>query len=78
MPQQSRHADDPDGLHPAELLTRICGEFLEMPGMQLTPGQAARLWDVPERDAVAALEALTDRQCLARTDAGAYARRSGA
>ena len=30
----------------AELLARVRGEFLEMPGLQLAAAQAARLWDV--------------------------------
>jgi hypothetical protein len=79
MPQQPKHsADHPDELRPNELLARIRGEFLEMPGMRLTPGQAARLWHLSERAAVAALEALTEGGFLARTVAGTYARRSGA
>jgi len=37
-------------------LTRIRGEFLEMPGLHLTPGQARRLWGL---DALACDEALS-------------------
>ena len=60
MPEQSRHPDDPHR-QPTELLTRVRDEFLEMPGMHLTPGQAARLWHVTEEAAVAALKTLADR-----------------
>ena len=41
------------------LLTRIRGEFLEMPGLRLTSAQAARLWAVDRRTSEWILDGLT-------------------
>ena len=38
----SDHSDDPE--LESELLRRVVAEFLEMPGLQVTPEQARRLW----------------------------------
>ena len=56
----------------APLRHRIRSEFLEMPGLRLTPAQAARLWalDRPTSDRV--LGDLTSAGFLVRTRAGAY------
>jgi len=56
----------------APLLHRVRSEFLEMPGLRLTPAQAARLWalDRPTSDRV--LDGLTSVGFLARTRNGAY------
>jgi hypothetical protein len=61
-----------------EVLQRIQGEFLEMPGLRLTPAQARRLWGL-ERDVCdALLGALVDAKFLARTRDGAFIRMEGA
>ena len=56
------------------LLQRICGEFLEMPGLQLTLRQAQRLWNVDKTTCVALLEFLVRRHFLYRTARGNYVR----
>lgn len=58
----------------AELLARVRCEFLEMPGLRLTPAQAARLWDVDVETARALLAALADTRFLAQYRDGSYAR----
>ena len=51
------------------LLTRVHGEYIEMPGMQLTVAQASRLWDVKPERAVRALELLVATTFLRRVGA---------
>ena len=53
------------------LLTRIRGEFLEMPGLRLTSAQAARLWAVDRRTSDWILDGLTAAGFL-RNREGAY------
>jgi hypothetical protein len=61
-----------------EVLQRIQGEFVEMPGLRLTPAQAQRLWGL-ERDVCdAMLGALVDAKFLAQTRDGAFIRMDGA
>ena len=61
-----------------EALQRIQGEFVEMPGLRLTPAQAQRLWGL-ERDVCdALLGALVDAKFLAETRDGAFVRMEGA
>jgi hypothetical protein len=61
-----------------EVLQRIQGEYLEMPGLRLTPAQAQRLWGL-ERDVCdALLGALVDAKFLAQTRDGAFVRMEGA
>ena len=56
------------------LLTRIKAEFLEMPGLHLTPWQAQRLWGLDARACDEALNALVEGAFLHRTSSGAYSR----
>ena len=61
-----------------DVLQRIQGEYVEMPGLRLTPAQAQRLWGL-ERDVCdALLGALVDAKFLAQTRDGAYVRLEGA
>jgi hypothetical protein len=61
-----------------EVLQRIQGEFIEMPGLRLTAAQAQRLWGL-ERDVCdALLGALVDARFLTRTRDGAFMRLEGA
>ncbi len=61
-----------------DVLQRIQGEYVEMPGLRLTAAQAQRLWDL-ERDVCnALLGALVDAKFLARTRDGAFVRTEGA
>ena len=61
-----------------EVLQRIQGEFVEMPGLRLTAAQARRLWGL-ERDVCdGLLGALVDAKFLAQTRDGAFVRVDGA
>ena len=57
-----------------ELLRRVQGEFLEMPGLRLTETQAGRLWGVDAATCSAVLGALIDAGFLFRTRDGAFMR----
>ena len=54
------------------LLTRIRGEFLEMPGLRLTAAQAARLWAIDHGTSEWILDGLTTGGFLLRNRQGAY------
>ncbi|HET9830516.1 MAG TPA: hypothetical protein VFP91_02350 [Vicinamibacterales bacterium] len=54
------------------LLTRIRGEFMEMPGLRLTSAQAARLWAIDHRTSEWILDGLTTAGFLLRNRQGAY------
>ena len=61
-----------------DVLQRIQGEFVEMPGLRLTAAQAQRLWGL-ERDVCdALLGALVDAKFLSQTRDGAFVRQDGA
>jgi hypothetical protein len=61
-----------------DVLQRIQGEFVEMPGLRLTSAQARRLWGL-ERDVCdALLAALVDANFLSMTRDGAFVRTDGA
>jgi hypothetical protein len=57
-----------------QLLRRIRGEYLEMPGLRLTPLQAQRLWGLDEHTCTLLLESLTVEKFLCRKANGTYAR----
>lgn len=57
-----------------EVLRRVRGEFLEMPGLRLTAAQARRLWGLDEASCGALLSALVDANFLFRTHNGAFMR----
>ena len=56
------------------LLTRIRGEYLEMPGLRLTLEQAQRLCGVERMLCKMVLDALVDARFLRVTSDGHYAR----
>ena len=61
-----------------DVLQRIQGEFVEMPGLRLTAAQAQRLWGL-ERDVCnGLLGALVDAKFLSQTRDGAFIRTDGA
>lgn len=62
------------GVGNQEVVRRIRGEFLEMPGLRLTPEQARRLWRLDETACVAILGALVDARFLSKTRDGAFIR----
>jgi DNA-binding IclR family transcriptional regulator len=58
---------------PMELLVRrIRSEYLEMPGLSLTPCQASRLWALDMSTTEWILETLVSVEFLRRNAAGAY------
>jgi len=57
------------------LVERVRGEYLEMPGLQLTISQAQRLWGLDGETCAALLTALIEQRFLLRTAAGTHVRR---
>jgi len=53
-------------------LSRIRGEYREIPGLALTTWQASRLWDLDVSSAERLLDVLVADGVLRRTPAGAY------
>lgn len=60
-----------------DVLQRIQGEYLEMPGLRLTTAQAQRLWGLDRDVCEALLAALVDTKFLCRTRDGAFVRPEG-
>ena len=60
------------GLH--ELLQRIEGEYREMPGLNVTAPQAARLWGLDSTTCSFVLMTLIERGVLRQTTSGTYVR----
>jgi hypothetical protein len=58
----------------AVLVNRIKTDYMELPGLSLTPWQAQRLWGLDEVQCEAILKALVDAAFLRRTRNGCYAR----
>jgi hypothetical protein len=56
------------------VLRRIQGEFLEMPGLRLTEAQARRLWGLDAAFCVELLKTLVDANFLFQTRDGAFMR----
>ena len=57
-----------------EVLRRVQGEFLEMPGLRLTTPQARRLWGLDAAQCEALLGALVEAKFLFQTRDGAFMR----
>ena len=55
-------------------LLRIQGEYLEMPGLRLTPAQAQRLWGLDRNECEWLMSLLVRAQFLAVTRDGSYVR----
>ena len=58
----------------AQLIRRVRGEFLEMPGLRLTFQQAQRLWGLDEDACICLLDTLLDTGFLVRGEDQQYAR----
>jgi hypothetical protein len=56
------------------MVQRVCGEFLEMPGLCLTFEQARRLWALDEDTCRELLDFLVESKFLCRPRRGAYSR----
>lgn len=61
-----------------EVLQRIQGEYVEMPGLRLTAAQAQRLWGLERDICDALLGALVDAKFLSQTRDGSFVRMDGA
>jgi hypothetical protein len=61
-----------------EVIRRIQGEFVEMPGLCLTAPQAQRLWGLDRDVCEALLGALVDAKFLSRTRDGSFVKLDGA
>jgi hypothetical protein len=57
-----------------ETVRRVCGEFLEMPGLCVTCRQAQRLWGLGEQQCRQLLDALVEAHFLRRRDPDLYSR----
>ena len=57
-----------------EVLQRIQGEFVEMPGLRLTPAQAQRLWGLDEQTCALVFASLVRDGFLQCHTDGRYAR----
>jgi hypothetical protein len=64
----------PDQIHGEEMLLRVKGEFLEMPGLRVTEAQARRLWGLDADSCGALLRELVHANFLFRTHSGAFMR----
>ena len=58
----------------ADVLQRIQGEFVEMPGLCLTAAQAQRLWGLDRKMCEELLETLVDAKFLAQRRDGSFIR----
>ncbi len=57
-----------------DLIRRVRGEYLELPGLSLNSAQASRLWGLDSRTCQKLLHALMDARFLTRTPDGRYGR----
>lgn len=57
-----------------KLVERVRCEFLEMPGLTLTPAQAARLWGLDPKACQQVINALVDATFLRWTPSGTVVR----
>jgi hypothetical protein len=66
---------NPRRIRPAnDLLRRIQGEFLEMPGLRLTEPQARRLWNLDAISCSTVVSVLLDAGFLFKTSDGSLMR----
>jgi hypothetical protein len=61
-------------IEPPSLLERVQGEFIEMPGLQLTMAQAARLWGLELAACRNVVDALVESAFLRWTPGGKIVR----
>jgi hypothetical protein len=57
-----------------EVIRRVQGEYIEMPGLRLTTAQAQRLWGLDRTACDTLLGALVEAKFLLRTRDGAFVR----
>jgi hypothetical protein len=64
----------PEQIRDDEMLRRVQGEFLEMPGLRLTPAQARKLWGLDAASCEVLLAVLVEAKFLFQTRDGAFMR----
>lgn len=57
-----------------DVLLRVRGEYLEMPGLRLTPAQAQRLWGLDATATESIIQVLVDARFLRRAPDGTFTR----
>ena len=72
--QESADSSAATSWNPADILHRVRGEYLEMPGLRLTLAQAQRLWNLDADSCQAILGNLQQSGFLSRTRDGAFVR----
>lgn len=60
------HSNDDEREIDINLLVRVYGEYMEMPGLQLTLAQASRLWNMKPATSAHVLDRLVDASFLRR------------
>jgi hypothetical protein len=60
-----------------DVLQRIQGEYVEMPGLRLTPAQAQRLWGLDRATCEQLLRVLVNDNFLSETRDGSFVRTEG-
>jgi hypothetical protein len=60
-----------------DVLQRIQGEYVEMPGLRLTAAQAQRLWGLDRKVCEQLLKLLVDAKFLSQTRDGSFIRVDG-
>jgi Fic family protein len=60
-----------------EVLQRIRGEFIEMPGLRLTAPQAQRLWGLERHVCEQALGTLVEKKFLSQMRDGSFMKTDG-
>ena len=60
-----------------DVLQRIQGEYMEMPGLRLTPAQAQRLWGLDRNVCDQLLHTLVKEKFLSQTRDGSFIRTDG-
>ena len=60
------HSNDEEREVDINLLVRVSGEYMEMPGLQLTLAQASRLWNMKPATSAHVLDRLVDASFLRR------------
>ena len=61
-------------MNAATLAERVRGEFIEMPGLQLTLAQATKLWNLDQKACRQVIDALVDASFLRWTPSGTIVR----
>lgn len=74
---QTSHATAHNEIGLQQMLRRIQGEFLEMPGLRLTCRQAQRLWNLDALICESLLAALVDAHFLVQTADGLFIQSTG-